>query len=102
MKEWFEKRKPIVIVLGIVYVLLALFVVSAYVRTDIELIMNGEGGKGLALILIEACSKNLTDVGDNISSMFLNFGRYISALKDFTIFYVIAMGIFLLLFNFFR
>ena len=99
MKEWLEKRKPIIIVLGIVYILLALFVVSAYVRTDVELIMNGETGNGLVIILMKACSKNLTDFGGNISSIFLNFGRYVSALKDFSIFYLIALIVFLVAFK---
>ncbi len=36
MKEWFESRKLLMIFLGIVYIILALFVVSAYVRNVMD------------------------------------------------------------------
>ena len=36
MKRWFEQRKPLLIVMGIVFVILALFVVSAYVTNSVN------------------------------------------------------------------
>lgn len=89
MKEWFEKKKAIFIVLGIVYVLLALFVVSAYVRTDLDLIAN-EVKKGGALILVDALQNHISDIGGNFSACFSNIAVYGSALKNFTLFYWIV------------
>ena len=36
MKRWLESRKPLMIFLGVVYVILALFVVSAFVRSSMQ------------------------------------------------------------------
>ena len=88
MKEWFESKKPILIFLGIVYILLALFVVSSYVRTDIDLIAIGES-KGVALVLFDSF-KNISDVLTNLKISFSNFSEYISAMGTFTMVYWIA------------
>ena len=40
MKRWFEQRKPVMIFLGIVYIILALFVVSAYVKNSVDYVQN--------------------------------------------------------------
>ena len=40
MKRWFEQRKALMIVLGIVYIILALFVVSAYVTNTVNYVLE--------------------------------------------------------------
>ena len=95
MKEWIRKRIPIVIALGVVFVLLALFVVTAYVRAEIDL-NTGETTANALEIIINACS-NVTDVGNNIGIAFSNIEMYFGALKTFSIIYLIA-GIALILF----
>lgn len=94
MKEWFNKRKAMILALGVVYVILALFVVTAYVRTKVGL--TEDKPQGALLVLMKAFSENLTDVGGNFGVAFSNFGLFFDALKTFTIAYLV-IGILLLL-----
>lgn len=94
MKEWFEKRKPVIIMLGIVFVLLALFVVSAYTRTQVDL-GAAEEEKGALLVLIDALSKNISDIGTNLSVSFENMDIFLGALQSYIVIYLVGSVILL-------
>ena len=89
MKEWFEKRKFIFVVIGVVFVLLTLFVVTAYTRTNIDLVAAGKTDENVLTILLEMCSNNISDVGNNIKISFENFGMFFENLKSFSLVYLI-------------
>jgi len=89
MKEWFERKRAIIIALGIVYVLLALFVISAYTRTKIDVTASGES-MGMVVILFKALSENIADVGSNLSKSFSNIGIFFENLKSFSVVYLVA------------
>ncbi len=121
MKRWFEQRKALMIVLGIVYIVLALFVVSAYVTNTVnyvlerqERIKNGEDIEGVSeetiskvrsgesekpimelenrspiAIIMASTQKDISHVGENIGNIFSRFEVYSSALKSFSIGYLI-------------
>jgi len=44
MKRWFEQRKPLMIVMGVVYVILALFIVSAFVKNKVDYVEQKQFG----------------------------------------------------------
>ena len=95
MKEWFEQRKALIIMLGVVFIILALFAVPAITRTQIDALVTGNEISGINLI-IDAFSKNISDVGGNIGVAFANFATYFEHLKTFSIIYLVA-GVILLL-----
>lgn len=100
MKEWFEKRKPIMILLGIVFVILALFVVPAYVRAKVELTdPEGEAWGVVAILINEAFTKNIADIGNNFKISIENFDIFGAALKNYTIFYLVASVLLLIFFK---
>ena len=75
MKEWFEQRKALIIMLGVVFIILSLFAVPAITRTQIDALVTGNEISGINLI-IDAFSKNISDVGGNIGVTFANFATY--------------------------
>ena len=123
MREWFEVRKGLIMFLGIVYVLLALFFVSAYTNNTInyrkDLYIKTEEGQALLAskerteeekikellknekidseklpkdnrglkILMDVVNTNISDVGDNLLSIFRNFKEYLKVMKTFSIAY---------------
>jgi len=91
MKEWLNKRKPILIMLGVVFVLLTLFVVPAYVRTKVDSIA-AEESKSVIILTFEAFQKNITDIGGNLGTSFKNFSVFGEAYKNFLITYLILGG----------
>ena len=95
MKEWFEQRKALIIMLGVVFIILALFAVPAITRTQIDAQIAGNEISGINLI-IDAFSKNISDVGGSIGVAFANFATYFEHLKTFSIIYLVA-GVILLL-----
>lgn len=90
MKEWFKKRKAVLIMLGIVFVILALFFVPAYARTKIDEIAETGQSSGLFWTLIQTCTNNITDMETNYQVSFSNLEVFGGALKNFSIFYLVA------------
>lgn len=98
MKEWFAKRKLVLIMLGVAFVMLALFVVPAYTRTQIESTSNGEE-IGVLTLLLNALTNNITDFGKNFSVTFSNFGLYIENIKNMFIPYIVVGVVILVLYK---
>lgn len=112
MKEWFRQRKALMMFLGVVYILLALFVVSAYVKNsidyrksiysanaeniDIELEKLPADNRGLLDILTDMFQGNIKDVLGNISVIGKYFDEYVYNLKPFSIAYGVAFLIILI------
>ena len=89
MKEWFAKRKAIIFTVGIVYILLALFVVPAYVRTNVDATAAGSEISPIEIVF-KAISENIGDIGTNLGTTFGNFGMFLGSLKTFSTVYLIA------------
>ena len=124
MKRWLAERKIIMILLGVVYLILALFIVSSFIgakglyvdehreelvqQTDEsgELIVK-ENVEHLPLSLdtrgnievLASMVQNIGNVGDNFKYMFTYFGDYLGALGSFTKFYLVAFVVLLVLYK---
>ncbi len=99
MKNWFEKRKPAIIVLGIAFVLLALFFVPSFSRVEYEASLSGDSAF-VGDTNIQVFGKVVSDVGKNLGVAFSkNFNGYLTALKYFSIFYLAATVIILIKMN---
>lgn len=96
MKNWFEKRKPAMIVLGVAFVLLALFFVPSFSRVEYEASLSGDSTFS-GETNIQVFGKVVSDVGTNLSVAFSkNFNGYLTTLKYFSIFYLAATIIILI------
>lgn len=96
MKNWFEKRKPAMIVLGIAFVLLALFFVPSFSRVEYEASLSGDSTFS-GETNIQVFGKVVSDVGTNLSVAFSkNFNGYLITLKYFSVFYLAATIIILI------
>ena len=116
-KKWFEQRKIVMIGLGVVYILLALFLVSSYIgnkaKTVSEMDISSISGDEVidsekpplslynksGFDSIVGAFSNIKNVGDNLGYMFKYFGDYLSALKSFTIGYLIVFVVLLVLYK---
>ena len=107
------------IVLGVVYVILALFLVSSYIGNKANRVqeisnMAVESGDGISesdenppldqydkspFESYVGAITNITNVGDNLSYMFKYFGDYLSALGSFTKVYFIIYVILIVLYK---
>ena len=96
MKEWFGKRKAIIITLGVVFLILVLFVVTAYTRTRVDIIAAGTNESIFETILL-AFSNNITDWWANVCTSFGNMNIFGEALKNFSIAYWVVGLILVLL-----
>lgn len=85
MKEWFVKRKAYFMVLAIGFILLHLFVVPAYVRTDFERRETEETNS--AFIILVDSTKKLASVGENWRAALSHGGDFLAAIKAFSIVY---------------
>ena len=127
MKSWFEQRKPAMIMMGIVYVILALFFVSAYVNNKViyltklqmeassgdKIDENGEpieekkdsnvkvdlseDGRGMFPILFDMFQTNIKDVGNNLLVIFQYPGDYFDSLKMFSLVYFVIFIVLMLM-----
>ncbi len=96
MKNWFEKRKPAMIVLGVAFVLLALFFVPSFSRVEYEASLSGDSAFS-GETNIQVFGKVVSDVGTNLSVAFSkNFNGYLTTLKYFSVFYLAATIIILI------
>lgn len=96
MKNWFEKRKPAMIVLGVAFVLLALFFVPSFSRVEYEASLSGDSTFS-GETNIQVFGKVVSDVGTNLSVAFSkNFNGYLTTLKYFSVFYLAATIIILI------
>lgn len=96
MKNWFEKRKPAMIVLGVAFVLLALFFVPSFSRVEYEGSLSGDSAFS-GETNIQVFGKVVSDVGTNLSVAFSkNFNGYLTTLKYFSVFYLAATIIILI------
>lgn len=96
MRDWFKKCKPALIVLGIVFILLALFFVPSFSRVSYEASLSGDsiysGDSNLNVFM-----KVVPDVGENLKVAFTkDTGSYIKALKTFSVFYFAVVIIMLI------
>ena len=96
MKEWFNKRKAIIIFLGVVFLMLVLFVIPAYTRTKVD-VVAAETGESTAEIIIMAFTQNITKLPENIGISFGNMSEFGQALKTFSMAYWIVGIIIVLL-----
>ncbi len=114
MKGWFEQRKALIIVMGVAFILLALFFVPIYTRDSIEYILANEGSELPSTEKIEDLdiSKDnrgivdkaksmfsgvaVEDFGGNYSCIFNNMNAYLSNLKTISMVYWIVMIVILL------
>lgn len=96
MKEWFNKRKAIIIFLGVVFLMLVLFVIPAYTRTKVD-VVAAETGESTAEIIIMTFTQNITKLPENIGISFGNMSEFGQALKTFSIAYWIVGIIIVLL-----
>lgn len=96
MKNWFEKKKPAMIVLGVAFVLLALFFVPSFSRVEYEASLSGDSAFS-GETNIQVFGKVVSDVGTNLSVAFSkNFNGYLTTLKYFSVFYLAATIIILI------
>lgn len=96
MKNWFEKRKTAIIVLGVAFVLLALFFVPSFSRVGYEASLSGDSVFS-GDTNIQVFGEVISDVGTNLSVAFSkNFNGYLTALKYFSLFYFAAVIILLI------
>lgn len=96
MKNWFEKRKTAMIVLGVAFVLLALFFVPSFSRVEYEASLSGDSAFS-GETNIQVFGKVVSDVGTNLSVAFSkNFNGYLTTLKYFSVFYLAATIIILI------
>ena len=72
MSVWFKKNLPIFIIMGIIAVLLALFLLPAYARTNYEIVQGTtEGNKNVSLInTLTEMPNYISDVGQNLKISF--------------------------------
>lgn len=124
MKKWLAQRKVLMILLGVVYIVLALFVVSAYIggkasyiqeHRDEILEQKNESGERIVkeeseklplsvdprpnFQSIVGIFSNITNVGDNFKYTFMYFGDYFDALKSFTIVYFVLFVVLLVFYK---
>ena len=119
IRKWFEQRKTVMIVLGVVYIILALFLVSSYIGNKANRVLEirssiSESGEGISesdekpplseydksnFEAFVGSITNITNVGSNLSNMFRYFGDYISALGSFTKVYFVIYVILLVLYK---
>jgi len=111
MKRWFEQRKALIILMGIVWIVLALFFVPAYITNSIDYVQkknetNASEGKepietdnrGVIIIAVDTCQQNITDVARNfeIGGPTADFTKYIESVKKFSAIYWILCVILLI------
>ena len=90
MKEWLKKKRAVFIMIGVVFVALALFVVTAYVRAKADLIA-AEESHSFVTVLIHALMYNITDIGGNFKVAFgENFSMYLGAMKTLLPLYLVG------------
>lgn len=96
MKDWFKRSKVALIMLGIVFILLALFLVPSFSRVSYEFSLSGDSAfSGDTAIGVFA--KVAPDVAENFKIAFTkNVGSYMNALKTFSIFYIAIVVIILI------
>ena len=110
MERWFKQRKILMILMGIVWIVLALFFVPAYIRNSIEHIQNAnpnktieeidlaEDDRGVFIVVVDTCKDNIADIGNNfkIGGPTADFERYIETAKSFSAIYWILCIILLI------
>ena len=110
LKKWFEQRKPIMILLGVVFIILALFIVPCTISEKIDRVSEIEGAssgddivydlskydKSTVKMVISSISR-IVNIGENFGNCFKYFGDYVSSIVNLCKYYLIA-GLFLLIF----
>lgn len=87
MRNWWEKNKKIFIVFGVIFVILALFLFTAFARVPYEKAL--EGGNFFGKGNIEIFASIIKEVPQNIKVAFsYSFGNYLEVLKFGGMFYL--------------
>lgn len=90
MHNWWERYKKIIITLGVVGIILALFFVPSFLRIEVENSL-GEASEYASQNKIEVFMKVVTEPFPNLKIAFQNFGEYVNMLKWFVIVYLAFM-----------
>lgn len=87
MRNWWEKNKKIFIVFGVIFIILALFLFTAFARVPYE--KAQEGGNFFGKGNIEIFASIIKEVPQNIKVAFsYSFGNYLEVLKFGGMFYL--------------
>ena len=92
MSEWFGKRKALFIFMGILFIIIALFLMPAFARTPYENVL--EGGKYFGKGFIVIFPQIVPQVFENLKFVFSNgISNYINVMKTYTILYFLSRKI---------
>ena len=88
MKEWFGKRKAFFIFMGVLFLVIALFLMPAFARVSYESALEGGEFFGKGIMIFPEIIK---DIFGNLKLAFSDgFSAYMTIIKYYSIFYLIV------------